>query len=480
MAALDGDPSGKLDRPTSGDEHVHGPTTTRRSFLQRSVGLLQALPIGSALSRSLLACPAVGAGILGANERLDIAGIGVGGKGESDIGLCSSENVVALCDVDGPHAKASFERFPRARRFTDYRRMLDAKDLKIDAVTVSTPDHHHATASALAMKLGKHVYCQKPLAHSIAETRSLRKLAEETKVVTQMGNQGHARASFRRLVEIIRSGALGRVREAHTWTNRPIWPQGIERPTERPAIPAELEWDLWIGPAPFRPYHPAYAPFRWRGFVDFGTGALGDMGCHIIDLPFWGLSLDAPTSIEAESDRPGPLTGDTYPLASTVRYEFPERDGRPPLRLVWQDGGRKPSIELMRRAGVEKLSDNGIIIVGENDSIYVARTESRAIFLSGARVDDFSAVPQSIPRRKDGDEEAKLDLEHRLEWIEACKGGPRPLSSFDYACPLTETVLLGNAALRAGRRITWDAREAKLGGVENGDALLGRTYRDGY
>ena len=239
--------------------------------------------------------------VFGANERLNIAAIGSGGKGQVDIDGCESQNIVALCDVDPGKAAHMFNRHAKAAKYADFRQMLEKEGKNIDAVTVSTPDHTHATAAAMAMRLGKHVYCQKPLTHSVLEARVLTDLARKHKVATQMGNQGHSNPDSRRYVELIQAGVLGDVKEVHIWTDRPIWPQGIGRPSGSPPVPKNVNWDLWLGPAPERPYHPAYHPFKWRGFWDFGTGAVGDMGCHNSDLAYWALNLRDPETLEAVS-----------------------------------------------------------------------------------------------------------------------------------------------------------------------------------
>ncbi len=440
----------------------------RRRFLQ----------LGAAAAGALAAPAVFGRGILGANEKLNIAGIGVGGKGESDIGLCESESVVALCDVDERNGARSFKRFPQAARYKDYRVMLE-KEKGIDAVTVSTPDHHHAPASLLAMRLGKHVYCQKPLTHSVYEARIMAEVARERKVATQMGNQGAASPFTRRLVELIQGGALGKVRQVHIWTDRPIWPQGIGRPDGTPPVPEHLAWDLWLGPAPLRPYHDAYVPFKWRGFWDFGTGALGDMGCHNMNLAFLSLKLGAPHSVEATESG---MTSETYPNSSVIRYEFPARGDEPPLQLTWYDGGKLPPADLVKGA---PLGKNGHIFVGEKDTLYTSDTRRRGVFLSGAMLEDFQSIPERLPRRGGGrsekkGQEANTDLQHRLEWIEAAKGGPPGLSNFDHAGPMTEAVLLGNVALKTGKKIEWDSKALRVTNVPEAKPFLRREYRAGW
>ena len=302
------------------------------------------------------------------------------------------------------------------------------------------------------MKMGKHVYCQKPLTHTVSEARQMTKVARENKVATQMGNQGHSNPESRRLVELIQAGVIGNVQEVHVWTDRPgnIWPQGIPRPTGTPPIPETLDWDLWLGVAPRRPYHPDYVPFKWRGFWDFGTGALGDMGCHNMDLAFFSLKLRDPTSIYAMSSK---VTTETAPEWSIVTYEFPALGDRPPVKLTWYDGGKKPNAELAKKAN---LPGNGVIMVGDKDTLFVPSYWGTGAFVSGANVDDYQSIPQSLPRLPN------FDQNHYQEWINACKGGPKALSNFDYSGPMTEAVLLGNVAIRSGKRIEWNPGDLKV------------------
>ncbi|HVK58627.1 MAG TPA: Gfo/Idh/MocA family oxidoreductase, partial [Candidatus Kapabacteria bacterium] len=311
---------------------------SRRSFLTRTAVASSAFMIVPSHVLGL-------GGAQSANERLNIAAIGASGQGAGDIEALSSQNIVALCDVDWAHAAGTFKKFPKARQFKDYRKMLD--ELKdVDAVIVATPDHHHAFASMHAIQLGKHVYCEKPLTHSVWEAREIAKAAREKKVATQMGNQGQASEGTRQLSELVMDNAIGKIHEAHIWTDRPsnglfaeYWPQGISRPKETPPIPDTLDWDMWLGPAPERPYNPIYAPFRWRGWWDFGTGALGDIGCHSFDPVFRALKPGHPFSVQATSSR---VNNETYPLASMVTYQFAARGNMPALKLVWYDGGLRP------------------------------------------------------------------------------------------------------------------------------------------
>jgi predicted dehydrogenase len=415
------------------------------------------------------------------SDKLNIAGIGIGGQGAHDLAQMESENIVALCDVDAEYAARTFDRYPKAKRYTDYRKMFEERT-DIDAVVIATPDHLHACIAAAAMKLGKHVYCEKPLTHSVWEARQLAELAREHKVATQMGNQGQASEQTRRLCELIWNDAIGPVREVHAWTDRPsnglfneYWPQGVERPSGSPSVPSTMQWDLWLGPAPNRPYHPAYAPFRWRGWWDFGTGALGDIGCHALDPVFRALKLGHPESVEASSTR---VNDETYPLASIVTYQFPARGEMPALKLVWYDGGMRPprpaELEADRRMGA-----TGHLLVGDNGKILSHRTDEGPVFslIPQSRANEYGDPPQKLPR----------SIGHYNEWIEACKGGAPGGSNFDWAGPLTEIVLLGNVALRPQLReglttnkLLWDGANQRFTNSDTASQFLKREYREGW
>lgn len=402
-----------------------------------------------------------------ANNKLNIAIIGAGGQGGGNLNNVAGlgENIVALCDVDDGNAAKSYDRFPHAKRFHDYRKMFDDLHKQIDAVVVSTPDHHHAPASVMAMNLGKHVYCEKPLTHSVYEARIMGRVARLQKVATQMGNHGHALEGTRRAVEVVQAGAIGKVREAHVWTDRPIWPQDIDRPANTPSVPNHMDWYLWLGPAPDRPYNPAYAPFRWRGWWDFGTGALGDMACHVMDMAFWALGLTAPVSVSAESPTVHP---ETAPKWSIITYEFPARGDDPPVKVVWYDGKKKPPKEL---GDGQELPDNGTILVGDKGRIYSPDAYgSRIKLLPEKDFEGFKGPEPSIPRSPG----------HHREWVIACKGGPASLSNFEYASKLTETVLLGNVALRVGKKIRWDSVNLKAIDCSDADPFVRREYRKGW
>ncbi len=433
---------------------------TRRSFLQRST-----------LAASALAFPFVSsARVLGANGRLAIAGIGVGGKGWTDITMCATEDIVALCDVDDARAAEARKRFPAAKHFRDFRRMFDAIGRDIDAVTVSTPDHMHFLPAMRAIELGKHVYCQKPLTHTIEEARRLTQAAARKGVATQMGNQGRSHPAVRRDAELVRAGVLGRVHEVHCWTDRPgrWWPQGVDRPSTTPAIPKDLDWDLWLGGAPERPYSPSYVPFNWRGFWDFGTGALGDMGCHLLNVPDMALEIREATRAEAWSEG---LTEESGPRSCKVRWDIPARGSRPAFTLWWYDGGRLPPQDLFPKA---KFDGNGVLIVGDQD-VMLTNYEGGGTFRSGRTAADFRHIPETIPRHK-----AAWEPGQYAEWISACKGGPKTLSGFDQAGPMTEVVLLGNVAIRARHAIDWDAKAMRATHSPAADRFVRGSYRKGW
>jgi predicted dehydrogenase len=317
------------------------------------------------------------------------------------------------------------------------------------------------------MRLGKHVYCEKPLTHSVYEARLMRDTARRMKVATQMGNQGTSDSGLRENVEIIQAGMLGPVHEVHVWSNRPIWPQGIERPKETPAVPETLKWDLWLGPAAERPYNPAYLPFVWRGWVPFGTGALGDMGCHTLNMPYMALKLDNPISVEAEVfESPDPL--ESYPKKSIIRYAFPARGDMPPAKLTWYDGGLKPSPELLGRT---ELSGSGCAVIGEKGILLTGSDYGGGReFYPAERYADFTPPPQKLPRSPG----------HHEEWLRACKGGEPAMSNFDYAVGLTEMVLLGNLAIVTGERIYFDPARMTAINCPKADEYIHPTFRKGW
>ncbi len=405
------------------------------------------------------------------NEKLDIAVIGCGGQGAENLKQVSGQNIVALCDVDDERAAEAFGQFPKARRFRDYRKLLDAMHGQIDAVVVSIPDHMHAAVSLAAMELGKHVYCEKPLTWSIDEVRRLAKVARENKLATQMGTQGMASDGSRAGIEIIRSGVLGKITELHVWTDRPAgwWPQGVDRPTDRPAVRNGLVWNLWLGVAPARPYHPAYCPFVWRGWKDFGTGAVGDMGIHNTAMPFAALDLGPPSA--AEIIATSGLKLETFPAWSRVKLEFPARDGLGPITMYWYDGGQKPSADLV---GGRKLADNGAIVVGTKGTLSsVEWTGGDWALLPENRFRDLKPPHSSIPRAP--------EQSHHQEWLRACRGGPSAFCRFDgFAARLTETMLVANLALRTGKNLGWDAETMTATGCPEAAPFIKRDYRTGW
>lgn len=406
------------------------------------------------------------------NNKLNIALCGVGGRGEAAIEGLIDENFVAFCDVDDDRAAKTYGGHPDVPRFRDYRRMFDKLGNKIDAVTVSTPDHMHFPIAMAALSLGKHVFVEKPLTHTVSEARQLAKLAREKKVATQMGNQGHANEGMRLLKEWLDAGILGEVREMHSWTNRPIWPQGINAPDHSkmlPVAPSTLDWDLWLGVAAQREYDPAYVPFNWRGYWDFGTGALGDMGCHIMDGAYWALGLTQPTRVEAISAK---QTDTSPPTASVVTYDFPARSTLPGLKWTWYDGGLMPQLPPELEPGKDLLP-NGTLVVGSKATVFADTYYASVRVLPDAKMRDLAPnlPPKTIPRIKGG---------HFAEWVGACKGGTPAGSNFDHAAALTETVLLSNVAVRARRPIDWNSAAMKVTNLPGANAFITKPYRPGF
>ncbi len=453
------------------------------------------------------------------NSRLNIAAIGAGGKGASDTNCCSKENIVALCDVDTANCARQIKKYPNAKFYRDFRKMFDEMGKGIDAVTVSTPDHFHAIAESAAMRLGKHVYGQKPLAQTIYEARYLRDLARQTGVVTQMGNQGSAADGLRRAVECLHAGIIGQVREVYVWTNRPIWPQGIDRPDGSDPVPDTLDWDTWIGPAPMRPYKRGfYDPFNWRGWQDFGTGALGDMACHTVNMPFRGLSLGYPTTIEATTING--MNRETYPIGSKIRFEFPARKisvpaAHPglfhrhdtvafePVTFWWLDGGQpipgqpgrhdgsnKPPQELTAdiKEMLGEVPGSGCLLIGDKGKIFSPDDYGEQFFI---KMNDekkythfkksapLAAIPESLPRNQFKGDNA---LRQHLEWIAAIKAGKPEMcySRFDVAAKLTEIMLLGCVALRARKKIEWDGPNMLATNAPEAAPFVKRENRAGW
>ena len=443
---------------------AHPSQTTRRQFLKYST---------AAAAFTLVPRHVLGNGPTPPSEKLNIACVGLGGKGFSDAQSVSEHNIAALCDVDDRLAARAYAAFPDAKRYRDWRLMLD-KEKDLDAVMIATPDHTHAIIALAAMKRGKHVYCQKPLTHTVEEAQLMAEFAQKYNVATQMGNQGHASEGTARIQELIADGAIGLVREVHVWTDRPMqgafgvyWPQGIDRPGDRPAVPGHLDWDLWLGPAPARPYHPAYHPFRWRGWWDFGTGALGDIGCHSMDAVFRALKLDYPQTVQASCTR---VNAESYPVASMVTYAFPAREQMPPVTLTWYDGGLKPPRPAELESG-RQLGDGGTLYIGDKGKIL------DGWIIPESRRREYTPPPKTLLR----------SIGHYEEWLAACKTGSATGSNFVFAGRLTEVVLMGNVALRVELReplsrqtLHWDAQAKQFSNLPEANAFLGKTYRPGW
>lgn len=420
-----------------------------------------------------------GSGQTPPSERVNIAGIGAGGQGGGDVHAMNANGagIVALCDVDEERAAGTFKHFSGARVYKDFRKMLDKEEKHIDAVTVGTPDHIHAVASMDAMRRGKHVYCEKPLTHTIYEARQLTLAANKYKVATQMGNQGHATEGARLTNEWIQAGVIGEVREVHVWTDRAgkRWKQGIGRPQDTPAVPATLDWNLWLGPAAQRPYHPAYAPTYWRGWWDFGTGAMGDMGCHIVDHPVWALKLGSPTAVEAlntldGSEIDGKPNFETYPIASVIHYDFPARGKLPPVHMTWHEGGLMPPTPPEMPAG-KSLPTSGVLYIGSKGKMFHEAHGGTPQLLPVDLIQHALTVEKSMPRSPG----------HHKEWLLSCKGSGTAMSNFSYSGPLTETVLLGVLAQRApGRRLLWDGDRLKVTSHPELNQYIHKEYRKGW
>ncbi len=479
---------------------------TRRQFIY-STAL-------SATATALTGCATARPRRLSANDKLNIGVVGAGGKGASDTDHCAGENIVALCDVDETQCAGQRGKYPNAKFYRDYRKMLE-QEKSLDAVIVATPDHMHAAVAALAMRMGKHVYCQKPLTQTIYEARLLCDLAKKCKVVTQMGNQGSSSDGLRRAVEVVQAGVIGPVRQIHVWTNRPIWPQGMDRPTGSDAVPATLDWDLWLGcaaPRPFKANWPqpqstagrarsrqaVYVPFAWRGWQDFGTGALGDMACHTANLPFRACKLGYASEVEAVTS---PMNKESYPLRATIRFEFPAREGLPPVTFWWYDGGKPRPNSLFEhdrsnkppeavtadvRAFMDTVPIAGCLLVGDEGKLFSPDDYGERFFIKlnddkeftqGPSHEAVRAVPQTLERNPfQGD----IDKRQHLEWIAACKGGKPGYSDFAIAAYLTEIILLGCVALRAGKRLEWDGPRMRAKNAPEVAQFVRREYRKGW
>ncbi len=452
------------------------------------------------ITRTGLAAGGLGLGALGfpaivrgqnLNSKINIACIGVGGKGDSDVNdsaKCGGV-IVGLCDVDRRTLDKKGAQYPDAKKFADYREMLSQLGAGVDAVTISGPDHMHGSAAALAMGMGKHIYCQKPLTQTVWEARELKRLAKEKNLATQMGNQGSANPGLRRAVEVIQGGVIGAPKELHVWSNRPIWPQGIDRSPKSDPVPDWLNWDLWLGPAALRPYvEGAYHTFAWRGWTDFGTGALGDMACHTVNMPFRALKLGYPNVVECEMA--SRIYSETYPLTSRIRFEFPERDGLPPLKFWWYDGAPNADFKPLRPypnivkdvvAMNGKLPESGCLIIGEKGVLFSPddygaqfhiQLKGENSFTKGEDHPAAKAIPESIPRSPG----------HNQEWFDMMKGGAPAYSNFEIAGYLTEIILLGCIALRVGEgvRMDWDGPNMKSPNCPEAAKFVKRNNRAGW
>ncbi len=448
-------------------------TISRRQFIGHTATAAAGMMI---LPRHVLGGP----GYKAPSDTLNIACVGVGGKGSSDIRSISTENVVALVDVDltqiarflssDRNTPEQLAMYKKANQYQDFRKMLEMEK-SIDAVTVSTPDHTHAVIAMMAMNLGKHVFVQKPLTHTVKEARMLAKTAKEKNLVTQMGNQGHAGEGARLLNEWIWDGAIGDIREVHCWTNRPIWPQGIDAPKEIPSVPSTLDWNAWLGPVSFRPYHPAYHPFSWRGWWDFGTGAVGDMGAHILDQPFWALKLGHAKTVQASSST---FTKDSYPESEVITYEFPKRGEMPPVTLTWHDGGIMPprpdELEAGRMMGD---SGGGGLFVGTKGKLMFSTYGDNPRILPESYMKEYKRPEKSIPRSPG----------IQTEWIEAIKAGKKSTTDFSYSSMLTETMLIGCVAVRVQEhktKLEWDGEKMEFTNLPEANEFLHFDYRPGW
>lgn len=465
-----------------------GASLTRRQFLYCSA-------IAAAAASTLTGCSTPRIRRLGSSDKLRIAAVGAGGKGRSDIQHCGGEEIVALCDADEKQAAGARKGFPNAKFYFDWREMLEKEEKNIDAVIVSTPDHLHAIVASAAIKMGKHVYCQKPLTQTVFEARYLRDLAAKYGVVTQMGNQGSSEDGLRRAVEIVQAGVIGPVKQVHVWTNRPIWPQGITRPPGEDPIPEDFKWDLWLGPAPVRPFKAdVYHRFKWRGWYEFGTGALGDMACHTANMPFRAAQLEYPRLVELldHSD----LNADTYPKTSRIRFVFPPRKGLPETEFFWYDGNPsdrsvkplRPPEDLTQDIAnlLDKVPIAGCLLIGEKGQIFSPDDYGARFFIklngekelvNGNVHEAAKAVPVTLPRNQ---HQGEADRRQHLEWIAACKGGPEPYSNFAVAAYLTEIILLGCVALRVGKKLEWDGPGMRAVNAPEAAQFVKRSYRKGY
>lgn len=466
-----------------------GKRISRRDFIKAGSASVAAIGFPFIVSSSALGKD----GAVAASERIALGCIGVGGQGFFNMKSFITNpavQVVAVCDVNEEsdyskfyfggtagrkpvkafaeqyYADKSGGSFKGVDGYVDYQDLIGRKD--IDAVVIATPDHWHTLMSVAAMRLGKHVYCEKPISHSVHEARWIAEEAKKAGVVTQMGNQGHAEEGVRLLCEWFADGAIGDVHTVHIWCNRPggMWAQGVDRPSDTPAVPKGLEWDKWIGPAKFRSYHSAYHPFEWRGWWDFGTGSLGDMGCHQMDAPYWALKLDAPVSIEASSTK---LNDETAPLATKIHYKFGKRGDMCPVEMIWYDGGLKPARPVELEEGRE-LKSEGLLFVGDKGTILSEFNGGSPRIIPESKMREYKRPAKTIER----------SIGHREEFIAACQGKDKACSNFEYAGPLNEIVLLGNVAVRASEKLLWDSKNLKFSNCEAANKYIRDEYRQGY
>jgi predicted dehydrogenase len=458
----------------------------RRDFLARTSTAVAAAAV---VPRQVLGGPR----FVPPSEKVNVAIIGCGGQGRTNLRELMKLSDVQVMAVADPMETADYDRFYyrgkagrrpikaeiethyqksnpafRCAEYEDFRVMLE-KEKSIDAVLVATPDHVHASAAVRAMRAGKHTYCEKPLAHNVWECRMLAKVAKETGVATQMGNQGHSGPAIRQTVEWLRDGVIGEVREIHAWSDAGRWVTGTGRPAEQPAVPRELNWDLWLGPRDPRPYHGDYAPYNWRGWWAFGGGAFGDMACHNIDNAVWAYDLEHPTSVEAFAA--GGVDKERVPYANVYHYHFPSKGGRPPIRLSWYDGGVRPPVPEF--VGVEEQLEgggNGTLFIGEKGCVSCAGWGGSPRVFPMTLHESYKRPAESIPRSKG----------HHRDWIDACKGGAPASGHFEYSARLTEIILLGNVALRTGKKLWWDGPAMKATNAPEADAFLKETYRSGW
>jgi len=426
---------------------------SRRRFLNTAT----TLGVASGLAGTLLSSSRV----YGANERLNIGVIGVGGRGAANLAAVLSQNIVALCDVDEARLGAAAALHPSARKYVDYRKLIDQPDL--DAVVIATPDHHHAPATTRALRQGLHVYCEKPLTHTVEEARLITQLAAERQLATQMGTQNHEHPGYLRLVELLRSGAIGSVREVHIITDRPgrFWNQGMNPPQEPMAIPNGFNWDLWLGPASRREYHAAYVPFKWRGWWDFGCGAIGDMAIHLMDPAYWALQLGGPVKVTSTGPQPNPHSA---PTAMETRFEFGQRGDLDPVTIFWYEGTAQPPAEI-----ASELPMNGSLFIGDKGRIAIVH-DGFPKLLPEDQFADFTAPEPFLPPSPG----------HHQQWINACKAGTPTGSPFSYAGPFTEIVLLGNIAYRIGETIEFDPATMTITNLGQANQYLSKPYRKGW